>query len=116
MSPDKRVSELQKSKRGSRGKGRGSFWQGTLRVNRYNTWEAWVASESVGQDILVSGRVDMNRAFDGDAVAVELLSESLWRAPAGVWELLLLADLLARSMFFLSYVPPVMTTPRPWNF
>jgi len=37
------------------------FPQGTLRVSRYNTFEGFVASESVGQDILISGRVDMNR-------------------------------------------------------
>ena len=60
-----------------------TLWQGTLRVNRYNTYEGWVASESVGQDILISGRVDMNRAFDGDAVAVELLPEEQWTSPAG---------------------------------
>ena len=35
--------------------------QGTLRVSRYNAFEGFVASESVGQDILISGRVDMNR-------------------------------------------------------
>ena len=56
--------------------------QGTLRVGRYNTFEGWVSSESVGQDILISGRVDMNRALDGDSVVVELLPESQWRAPA----------------------------------
>jgi exoribonuclease R len=59
------------------------LWQGTLRVNRYNTNEGWVASESVGQDILISGRIDMNRAFDGDAIAVELLPEDQWRSPDG---------------------------------
>ena len=31
-----------------------------------------MGSESVGQDILISGRVDMNRAMDGDVVAGEL--------------------------------------------
>ena len=35
--------------------------QGTLKVSRYNAFEGFVASESVGQDILISGRVDMNR-------------------------------------------------------
>lgn len=35
--------------------------QGALRVSRFNPFEGWVASESVGQDILISGRVDMNR-------------------------------------------------------
>lgn len=39
--------------------------QGSLRVNRFNCWEAWVGSDAVGQDILVSGRIDMNRAMDG---------------------------------------------------
>lgn len=42
--------------------------QGTLRVNRFNYKEGWVASESVGEDILISGSVDMNRAFDGGFV------------------------------------------------
>ena len=35
--------------------------QGALRVSRFNPFEGWVGSESVGQDILISGRVDMNR-------------------------------------------------------
>lgn len=49
--------------------------QGALRVNRFNPYEGWVGSESVGADILVSGRAAMNRALDGDIVAVELLPE-----------------------------------------
>ncbi len=39
--------------------------QGTLRVSRFNPFEGWVGSESVGEDILISGRLDMNRAIDG---------------------------------------------------
>ena len=35
--------------------------QGALRVSRFNPFEGWVGSESVGQDILITGRVDMNR-------------------------------------------------------
>ncbi|KAG2423316.1 hypothetical protein HXX76_015463 [Chlamydomonas incerta] len=57
------------------------FYQGTLRVSRFNPFEGWVASEHVGEDILISGRGDMNRALDGDVVAVELLPEAQWRAP-----------------------------------
>lgn len=38
-------------------------------VNRFNSFEGWVGSESVGQDILISGRIDMNRAMEGDVVA-----------------------------------------------
>ncbi len=36
-----------------------------MRVNRFNPYEGYVGSESVGRDILVTGRVDMNRAMDG---------------------------------------------------
>eukprot|EP00891_Asterochloris_glomerata_P009424 jgi/Astpho2/9424/Aster-01685 len=57
----------------------GTFHQGALRVSRFNPFEGWVSSESVGQDILISGRIDMNRAIDGDVVAVELLPEASWR-------------------------------------
>ena len=59
--------------------------QGALRVNRFNAWEGYVGSESAGQDILLSGRLAMNRAMDGDIVAVELLPEEQWvRAPASI--------------------------------
>ena len=37
-----------------------------------------MGSESVGQDILLAGRAAMNRALDGDVVAVELLPEEQW--------------------------------------
>jgi hypothetical protein len=32
---------------------------------RFNPFEGWVSSQSVGDDILISGRIDMNRALDG---------------------------------------------------
>lgn len=60
----------------------GKYHQGTLRVNRFNPFEGWVGSESVGEDILIRGRVAMNRAMEGDVVAVELLSEDQWQAPS----------------------------------
>ena len=47
-------------------------------MNRFNSGEGYVGSESVGQDILIAGRVAMNRALDGDVVAVELLPEEQW--------------------------------------
>ena len=49
--------------------------QGAMRVNRYNSAEGYVGSESVGQDILIPDRIAMNRALEGDIVAVELLPE-----------------------------------------
>ncbi|XP_039134558.1 exosome complex exonuclease RRP44 homolog A [Dioscorea cayenensis subsp. rotundata] len=58
---------------------RGIFHQGKLRVNRYNPLEAYVGSESIGDEIVIYGRTHMNRAFDGDIVAVELLPQEQWR-------------------------------------
>lgn len=55
------------------------FHQGKLRVNRYNPLEAYVASESISDEIIIYGRINMNRAFDGDVVAVELLPEDQWK-------------------------------------
>jgi len=60
----------------------GKLHQGSLRVSRFNPFEGWVGSQSVGQDILVRNRVDMNRAMDGDIVAVEILPEDRWTAPS----------------------------------
>ncbi|KAF6154330.1 hypothetical protein GIB67_026786 [Kingdonia uniflora] len=57
---------------------RGIYHQGKLRVNRYNPFEAYVGSESIGDEITIHGRTNMNRAFDGDVVAVELLPKDQW--------------------------------------
>uniref|UniRef100_A0A0A0L2I2 PIN domain-containing protein n=1 Tax=Cucumis sativus TaxID=3659 RepID=A0A0A0L2I2_CUCSA len=57
---------------------RGIYHQGKLRVNRYNPFEAYVGSESIGDEIIIYRRTNMNRAFDGDVVAVELLSRDQW--------------------------------------
>uniref|UniRef100_A0A803LNN6 Exosome complex exonuclease RRP44 homolog A n=1 Tax=Chenopodium quinoa TaxID=63459 RepID=A0A803LNN6_CHEQI len=59
---------------------RGIYHQGKLRVNRYNPFEAYVGSESIGDEIVIHGRTNMNRAFDGDIVAVELLPQDQWHA------------------------------------
>lgn len=57
---------------------KGIYHQGKLRVNRYNPFEAYVGSESIGDEIVIYGRGNMNRAFDGDVVAVELLPQDQW--------------------------------------
>lgn len=55
----------------------GIYHQGKLRVNRFNPLEAYVAT-SIGE-IIIYGRMNMNRAFDGDIVAVELLPREQWQ-------------------------------------
>ena len=61
---------------------RGLLHQGKLRVSRYNASEAFAGSESLGDEILLAGRLHMNRAVDGDVVAVELLPREEWREPS----------------------------------
>ncbi|XP_004287714.1 PREDICTED: exosome complex exonuclease RRP44 [Fragaria vesca subsp. vesca] len=56
----------------------GMYHQGKLRVNRYNPFEAYVASQSLSDEIIIYGRANMNRAFDGDIVAVQLLPQEQW--------------------------------------
>ncbi|KAG2323305.1 hypothetical protein Bca4012_058794 [Brassica carinata] len=58
---------------------RGICHQGKLRVNRFNPFEAYVGSERIGEEIIIYGRSNMNRAFDGDIVAVELLPRDQWQ-------------------------------------
>jgi exosome complex exonuclease DIS3/RRP44 len=63
----------------TRGLKEGRLHQGALRVSRFNPYEGFVGSDAVGADILLSGPEDMNRALDGDIVAVELLPEAQWK-------------------------------------
>jgi len=60
----------------------GNLHQGSLRIGRFNPFEGWVGSQSIGKDIYIGSKVDMNRAMDGDIVAVKLLPESQWKQPS----------------------------------
>ncbi|KAK0549055.1 exosome catalytic subunit dis3 [Tilletia horrida] len=62
----------------------GALHQGYFNANAFNYLEATVRSSSVERPILIRGREAMNRAVDGDMVAVELLPKSQWRAPTDV--------------------------------
>lgn len=37
---------------------------------------------AVPQNVLIKGKLSINRAFDGDSVVVELLPEAQWDAPS----------------------------------
>ncbi|CAO1624165.1 unnamed protein product [Sympodiomycopsis kandeliae] len=60
---------------------------GFFNANAYNFLEASVKVPGYEKPILLIGRDAMNRAVDGDIVAVEILPESQWKAPGqGVLE------------------------------
>eukprot|EP00004_Rigifila_ramosa_P023073 TRINITY_DN6420_c0_g1_i10.p1 TRINITY_DN6420_c0_g1~~TRINITY_DN6420_c0_g1_i10.p1 ORF type:complete len:986 (+),score=289.67 TRINITY_DN6420_c0_g1_i10:225-2960(+) len=50
-----------------------------LNVNRTNKWEGFVSSTLFDSDILIHGRLHLNRAIHGDVVVVEILPRSEWR-------------------------------------
>ncbi|XP_011502660.1 PREDICTED: exosome complex exonuclease RRP44 [Ceratosolen solmsi marchali] len=58
--------------------------QGTFLASRENFLEGSVNCESIEKFILIQGRESLNRAIDGDTVAVELFSEDQWSAPSEV--------------------------------
>ncbi|GAA5823880.1 hypothetical protein JCM3770_000201 [Rhodotorula araucariae] len=52
---------------------------GTLRVNKRNRSDAYVATDVLESDIYICGSKDRNRALEGDVVAVELLDvDDVW--------------------------------------
>ncbi|KAG9322667.1 hypothetical protein KVV02_007934 [Mortierella alpina] len=65
----------------------GKFFQGKLGISSHNYLEGSVYTKIDGQDgtILIVGRENLNRAVDGDIIALELLPKSEWRTtPTGV--------------------------------
>ncbi|KAH8268133.1 hypothetical protein KR026_000560 [Drosophila bipectinata] len=58
--------------------------QGAFQASRENYLEGSVNVESFEKAILIQGREALNRAVDGDLVAVELLPESEWSAPSEI--------------------------------
>jgi exosome complex exonuclease DIS3/RRP44 len=60
----------------------GQLHQGHFNANQYNYLEGSVNVTSFDQPILLIGRENMNRATNGDIVAVEVFPESEWKAPA----------------------------------
>ena len=63
------------------GLAKGELVKGLIRTSLYNPFEAHVTNEETGESVFLSGRAAMNRAFDGDSVAIEILPESEWLRP-----------------------------------
>lgn len=58
----------------------GHLHSGFFNANAYNYLEATVKVKQFDKPILLIGRDSMNRAVDGDIVAIEILPESEWKA------------------------------------
>ena len=53
-------------------------------TNRENFLEGSVSVEGQEKSVLLQGHASLNRAIDGDYVAVELFPEHMWTAPSGI--------------------------------
>jgi len=60
----------------------GKLLQGSFLASRENFLEGQVSVEGQDKMILVQGRVGLNRAVDGDIVAVKLLPQEEWSVPS----------------------------------
>lgn len=60
----------------------GQLHQGHFNANPYNYLEGSVPVPAFDKPVLLIGRENMNRAIQGDVVAVEVFPESEWKAPA----------------------------------
>ncbi|KAI0341128.1 RNB-domain-containing protein [Trametopsis cervina] len=60
----------------------GHLHQGHFNANQYNYLEGNVPVPAFDKPVLLIGRENMNRAVQGDVVAVEVFPEDEWKAPA----------------------------------
>lgn len=60
----------------------GKYSSGFFNANPYNYLEATVRVADMDRPVLLVGRQAMNRAVDGDIVAIEMLPESEWKVEA----------------------------------
>lgn len=63
----------------------GKFYQGKLNVSNHNYLEGSIFTKFQGKEQAISilGRMDMNRAIQGDIVVVEILPKDQWRGESG---------------------------------
>lgn len=60
----------------------GSLYQGNISISSYNFLEGSVNVSGMPKPLLILGRENLNRAFNGDHVVVELLPKSKWKKPS----------------------------------
>jgi exosome complex exonuclease DIS3/RRP44 len=60
----------------------GELHQGLFSVNQYNYLEGSVPVPVFTKPVLLVGRENMNRAFNGDMVVIGIFDKKEWKAPA----------------------------------
>lgn len=62
----------------------GKFFQGAFHASRYNYLEGSANVNGYEKPILLQGHIGINRAVDGDIVAIEIFPEEEWRKPSDI--------------------------------
>ncbi|KAL8570447.1 exosome catalytic subunit dis3 [Nucella lapillus] len=62
----------------------GRYKQGGFLASRENYLEANISVEGMDKMVFVQGLINLNRAVDGDTVAIEMLPESEWSCPSSL--------------------------------
>ncbi|XP_049863650.1 exosome complex exonuclease RRP44 [Schistocerca gregaria] len=62
----------------------GKYHSGTFYASRENCLEGSVNVESYEKSVLIQGRVNLNRAIDGDIVAIKILPQDQWRSSSDI--------------------------------
>ncbi|CAH2991712.1 unnamed protein product [Chilo suppressalis] len=62
----------------------GKLYQGTFHASRDNFLEGTVSVNRFEKPILLQGHIGINRAVDGDLVAIEVFPEEEWRKPSDI--------------------------------
>ncbi|KAH3667157.1 hypothetical protein OGAPHI_002806 [Ogataea philodendri] len=60
----------------------GTLYQGVINISSYNFLEGSISVPSMPKPLLILGRENLNRSFNGDSVIVELLPQSKWKKPS----------------------------------
>ncbi|AMD19884.1 HCL267Cp [Eremothecium sinecaudum] len=60
----------------------GTLYQGNIAISEYNFLEGSISLLNFSKPVLIRGQKNLNRAFNGDNVVVELLPQKEWKAPS----------------------------------
>jgi len=55
------------------------YFQGTIRINAKNRFDAYVTVPGISKDIYIDGVKARNRSLEGDVVVIEIFPKSQWK-------------------------------------